>query len=199
VALADDPGPEFYLSDAQEPQSKMTLLARVSAGGSGFVDAARARIWTIDPNLPVSNVRPLNDILEANLSLYRGIIWVMGAFAIMAMLLMSLGVYAVVSYTTEQRRFEIGVRLALGAQHADVRRLVVCSGVGLGCAGVLLGVSGAYALARFASNMLYEVTPADPITYAGLALLLLAITIAAAWAPARRAQRVDPLTVLRVE
>ena len=124
---------------------------------------------------------------------------VMGAFAAIALVLMTLGVYAVVSYTTAQRTYEIGVRMALGAQRRDIRRLVVANGVGLTAAGIAIGLGGAYALARFASNMLYEVTPSDPFTYAALATLVLGITMVATWAPARRAQRVDPVTVLRNE
>jgi putative ABC transport system permease protein len=198
-SLAEPAAPEFFLSDAQEPQSKMTVLARLTTGADAFPAAARARIWSIDPDLPVSNVRTLAAIVDRNFTRYRSIIALLGAFAAVAVILMALGVYAVVSYATAQRTFEIGVRLALGAQRRDVRRLVVTSGVGLGVAGILLGVSGAYALARFASNMLYEVRPSDPFTYAALATLLLAITVAATWAPARRAQRVDPITVLRNE
>jgi putative ABC transport system permease protein len=195
-ALADEAGPEFYLSHAQEPQGKMTLLVRSSAD-VGLPAALRARIWSIDRDLPASNIRTLADIVDANLALYRSITSLMGAFAVMALVLMTFGVYAVVSYMTAQRTFEIGVRLALGAQRRDIRRLVVVNGVGLSMAGIAIGLGGAYALARFASNMLYEVAPADPFTYAALSALVLGMTIVATWAPARRAQRVDPVTVLR--
>ena len=196
-ALADEPGPEFYLSQAQEPQGKMTLLVKADGGGSGLPAALRAQIWSIDRDLPASDIRTLSEIVDANLSLYRAITSLMGAFAAMALALMTLGVYAVVSYTTAQRTHEIGVRLALGAQRRDIRRLVVTNGVGLTVAGIAIGAAGAYALARFASNMLYEITPSDPLTYAALSTLVLAMTVMATWAPARRAQRVDPVTVLR--
>jgi putative ABC transport system permease protein len=123
----------------------------------------------------------------------------MGVFAVMALVLMTLGVYAVVSYTTAQRTYEIGVRMALGAQRQEIRRLVVLNGIALTAAGIALGLGGAYVLARLASNMLYEVTPWDPLTYGALASLVLFITVLATWGPARRAQRVDPVTVLRNE
>jgi putative ABC transport system permease protein len=198
-ALAEEAGPEFYLSHAQEPLSKMTVMVR-SYGTAGPLPAAlRATVWSIDRDLPVSNVRALADVVEANLSLFRAITALMGAFAAIALLLMTLGVYAVVSYTTAQRTYEIGVRMALGAQRRDIRRLVVANGVGLTAAGIAIGLGGAYALARFASNMLYEVTPSDPLTYAALAALVLGITMLATWGPARRAQRVDPVSVLRNE
>jgi putative ABC transport system permease protein len=195
-ALAEEAGPEFYLSHAQEPQTKMTLLVQ-SRTAAGLPAALRAQIWSIDRDLPASNIRTLSDIVDGNLSLYRAITSLMGAFAAMALVLMTLGVYAVVSYMTAQRTYEIGVRLALGAQRRDIRRLVVVNGVGLTTLGILIGVAGAYALARFASNMLYDVTPSDPFTYAALSTLVLAMTMIATWGPARRAQRVDPVTVLR--
>ena len=198
-ALAEPPAPQFFLSDAQEPQSKMALLARVTGGGDGFAAAARARIWSIDPQLPVSNTRTLAQIVEGNLALYRSVIALMGVFAVVAMALMALGVYAVVTYAAQQRTFEIGVRLALGAQRRDVRRIVVTSGAGLGATGILVGLAGAYALARFSSSMLYGVTAADPFTYAALSALILALSVAATWLPAHRAQRVDPVAVLRNE
>jgi putative ABC transport system permease protein len=195
-ALADEAGPEFYLSAAQEPQDKMTLLVKAE-GGTGLAAALRSQIWSIDRDLPASNIRTLADIVEGNLSLYRAITSLMGAFAAMALVLMTLGVYAVVSYMTSQRTYEIGVRLALGAQRADIRRMVVVNGMGPTAGGIAIGLAGAYALARFASNMLYEVTASDPLTHAALSALVLAMTMIATWAPARRAQRVDPVTVLR--
>jgi putative ABC transport system permease protein len=194
-ALADEPDPEFYLSLAQEPQAKITLLVHSTA--PALPAALRARIWSIDPDLPASSVRTLPEIMDSNLSLYRAITSLMGAFAAIALVLMTLGVYAVVSYMTSQRTYEIGVRLALGAQRGDIRRLVVVNGVGLTVAGIAIGLGGAYALARFSSNMLYEITPSDPFTYAALSALVLGMTIVATWAPARRAQRVDPVSVLR--
>jgi predicted permease len=198
-ALADAPGPEFYLSDAQEPQTKMTILVRAPQNMDAAAAAIRAQIWSIDPDLPVSNARTLASVVDGNLSLHRSMTSLMGAFAAIALLLMALGVYALVSYTTTQRTFEIGVRLALGAQRRDIRRLIVTSGAGLAATGIAAGLAGAYALARFVSNMLYEVTPSDPITYAALAALIVAITVLATWLPARRAQRVNPIAVLRTE
>lgn len=199
LALSDPPAPEFYLTDAQEPQSKMTILVRAPQSASQMAAAIRGAVWGIDRDLPVSNAQTLTAIVDGNLALYRSITSVMSGFAAVALLLMVLGVYAVVSYTTAQRSFEIGVRLALGAQRRDIRRLVVNNGVALASAGIAGGAAGAYGLARFASSMLYEVTPSDPLTYATLATLILGITMAATWLPARRAQRVNPVTVLRAE
>jgi putative ABC transport system permease protein len=198
-ALSDAPGPEFYLSDVQEPQSRMTLLVRGADATEALPAAMRSRIQAIDRDLPVGAVRMLADIVDGNLALYRALTSLLAAFAALALLLMALGIYAVVSFATAQRRFEIGVRLALGAQRRDIRRLVVSNGVALAAAGLAAGFAGAYPVARFASTMLYEITPGDPMTYASLAGLILAVTLAAAWLPAHRAQRVDPVTVLRAE
>lgn len=198
-ALANDPRPEFYLTHTQEPQATMTLLVRAPGDLASLPPALRSTIWSIDRDLPASNMRTLAEIVDGNLALYRAIASLMGGFAVIALALMTLGVYAVVSYSTAQRTYEIGVRLALGAQRRDIRRLVVLNGVGLTVAGIAIGAAGAYALARFASTLLYEITPSDPLTYAALSTLVLAMTMIATWAPARRAQRVDPVTVLRNE
>jgi putative ABC transport system permease protein len=120
-------------------------------------------------------------------------------FALIALVLTTLGIYAVISYTTAQRTYEIGVRLALGAQRRDIRHMVVVNGIGLTLAGIAAGIGGAYALAHYASQLLYEVQPSDPFTYAALSTVVLAIAMMATWLPARRAQRVDPVTVLRNE
>ena len=198
-ALADAPGPEFYLTVGQEPQSNVTLLVRGQDAGQTLPAAIRSQIWAIDRDLPVSNIRSLDGIVEGNLALYRALTSLLAAFAGAAVVLMALGVYAVVSFATAQRRFEIGVRLALGAQRGDIRRLVVANGVGLAAAGLIGGFALAYPLARVARTMLYEITPGDPVTYIGLAALILGVTVAATWLPARRAQRVDPVAVLRAE
>jgi putative ABC transport system permease protein len=196
-ALSEEAGAEFYLSHAQEPLSKMTVMVRVHRSAGALPAALRATVWSIDRDLPVSNVRALADVVAANLSLFRAITALMGAFAALALFLMTIGVYAVVSYTTAQRTYEIGIRLALGAQRREIRRLIVVNGIGLSALGIVIGVGGAYVLARFASTMLFEVTPSDPLTYGALAALVLGITMVATWAPARRAQRLDPVTVLR--
>jgi len=198
-ALADEPWPEFYLTHTQEPQARMTLLLRAPGGLTSLPAPLRSAIWSIDRDVPVAGVRTLAEIVDGNLALFRAIVWLMGAFAFVALALMALGVYAVVSYTAAQRTYEIGVRLALGAQRGDIRRLVLVNGAGLALLGIALGLGGAYTLARLSSSMLYQIEPGDPLTYALLSALVLAITVAATWPPARRAQRVDPLTVLRTE
>ena len=198
-ALADAAGPEFYLSAAQEPQSKLTLLVRAADVTQALPATIRSQVWAIDRDLPVSNIRTLGEIVDGNLALYRALTSLLSGFAALALLLMALGVYAVVAFATAQRTFEIGVRLALGAQRRDIRRLIVGNGLALAAGGLIAGFAGAYPIARFASTMLYEITPGDPLTYAALAALILGVSGAATWLPAYRAQRVDPVRVLRTE
>jgi len=147
----------------------------------------------------VGRVRALAEILDANLALHRAIALLLGGFGACALLLMTVGVYAVVSYSAAQRSYEIGLRVALGAQRHDIGRLIVLNGAGLAVTGLALGLGGAYALGRFAAKLLYEVKPTDPLTYVGLSALVLSIAVIASWIPARRAQRVDPVAVLRNE
>jgi putative ABC transport system permease protein len=203
-ALSDAPVPEFYLSADQEPQTRMTLLiaSRTVAGRStesALPAAIRAQLAALDRDLPVGRVRTLADILDTNLALHRAITLLLAAFGAMALLLMTVGVYAVVSYSAAQRAYEIGVRVALGAQRRDIRRLIVLNGAGLAANGIAVGLGGAYALGRFAANLLYEVKPTDPLTYVVLSALVLSIAMIASWLPSRRAQRVDPVAVLRNE
>jgi putative ABC transport system permease protein len=196
--LADEPVAEFYLSDLQEPQSQMTLLIR-TAGGQPLVPAIRDRIAHVDPRLPIASVRTMDEIVDTNLLIHRFLSTLMSGFAATTLLLMIAGVYCVMSYSATQRRHEIGVRMALGASRIDVGRLIVARTLLLCAAGAALGAACGYALARSSSALLYEIGPADPATYSGLVLLVLAVALVASWIPARRAMRVDPAAVLRRE
>ena len=198
AALSDEPVAEFYLSDLQEPQSRMTLLVR-SSEGDRTLPAVRAQIAGLDSKLPIASVRTLSEVIDTNLALHRFISTVMGGFAAIALLLMVAGVYCVISYATAQRTQEIGIRMALGATRIDIGRLVARSGLALCVIGAAIGAAGGYALGRSASTMLYEIEPADPSTYGTLVATVLAIAALASWIPARRAMRVDPAAVLRSE
>ena len=198
-SLADEAGPEFYLSENQEPWSRVTLLVRTDMPPKDIAAAIRTVIWSVDRNLPTSQVTSLEEVIERNVLVYRLLTWLLGAFAVMGLVLMTLGVYGVVSYATTQRFHEIGVRMALGAERRDIRRLIVVNGLWLAVTGIAIGMGGAYALGRFTSNLLYDIQPGDPSTYAGLVVLVTATTVLASWIPARRAQRVDPASVLRSE
>ena len=170
AALSDEPVAEFYLSDLQEPQSRMTLLIR-SQNANAALPAIRAQIAALDSKLPIVSVRPLAEVVDRNLAPHRFISTVMGGFAVIALLLMVAGVYCVISYTTAQRSQEIGIRMALGATRLDIGRLVARSGILLCVAGATLGVAGGYALGRSASTLLYGIEAADPSTYVSLVVV----------------------------
>ncbi len=198
AALSDEPVAEFYLSDLQEPQSRMTILIR-SPTGNAALPAIRAQIAALDSKLPIASVRPLAEVVDRNLAPHRFISTVMGGFAVIALLLMVAGVYCVISYTAAQRSQEIGIRMALGATKFDIGRLIARSGILLCIVGATLGLAGGYALGRSASTLLYGIEAADPSTYGALVVAVLAIAAIASWVPARRAMRVDPTMVLRAE
>jgi putative ABC transport system permease protein len=149
--------------------------------------------------LPVTQVMTMDDLLSGSVSPRRFSAVLIGIFAGLALLLAAVGIYGVMSYVVGQRTHEIGIRMALGAQRGDVRRLVVNRGVKLAATGVAIGLAGALALTRFLSSLLFGVKPADPFTFAGVALLLAGVAVLACYVPARRAMRVDPIVALRYE
>ncbi|HEY0003691.1 MAG TPA: FtsX-like permease family protein, partial [Pyrinomonadaceae bacterium] len=137
--------------------------------------------------------------LDRNVAPKRLVMWLMASFAALALLLTAIGLYGVISYTVSQRTQEIGVRMALGAQRSDVLKLVVRQGMRLTFIGLLLGVFAAFALTRVMSSLLFGVSATDPLTYAGVALLLALVSLVACFIPARRATRIDPIVALRYE
>jgi putative ABC transport system permease protein len=186
-----------YFSLAQRPTP--TSFAVIDAAGdpAALAAAARATARAIDPELPVYDVRTLENRLGDSLGRRRVAMWLLVAFGSLALLLSAVGVYGVLAYDVSQRRHEIGIRMALGAGRGRVLQMVIASGVTLTIAGVGVGVVIAAIAARAASGLLFGVSPYDPITYVGLAALLIATAIGAAYFPARRATAVDPMVALR--
>ncbi|MGH9935870.1 MAG: ABC transporter permease [Blastocatellia bacterium] len=177
----------------------MNLTIRATGDPLGLAAAVRRETLAIDPDQPIAAVRTMEQVLSESVAAPRYRTWLLGLFAVVALILAGVGIYGVTSYTVAQRTREIGVRVALGAQTADVLKLVIGQGIKLTLAGVLLGLGGALALTRLVKTMLFGVSATDPLTFAVIALLLTVVTLLACWIPARRATKVDPMIALRYE
>jgi len=169
------------------------------AGNQGFVEEIRQAVWSVNSNLPVASVQTMQDVYDKSVARTSFTLVMLGIAGAMSIALGVIGIYGVLSYTVSQRRREIGIRLALGAQRENVLGMVLESGARMALAGVAIGVVVALALTRLMSSLLFGVSAHDPLTYSLVALLLFVVALAACWIPARRATRVDPMVALRYE
>lgn len=198
-SLASEGREAVYLPHISFPFAPQTFAARVGADPIGIVRAAEQQIQVIDPDVPLADVRLMADYVDDALAQPRFTLALIVAFAVLALILASIGLYGVIAVSVRQRTQEIGVRMAFGAQQANIRRLVVGQGIALVSAGVAVGLVASLAFNQLAASLLFDVTAADPITFVGVSLLLLIVAAAASYLPARRAMRVDPLEALRGE
>jgi len=196
--LNTPPNPEMYLSQLQEPQSAMAVMARTSGDPLQLAAAARGQVKAIDKDLPVT-VTTMDQIFSASLGGQRFNTLLLGIFASVALLLAMIGVFGVINYSVAQRTHEIGIRIALGAQRRDVFKLVIGQGLMLALVGVAVGTAGALALTSLITGLLYGVSPTDAPTFVFVSLMVTAVAFVASYVPARRATRVDPLIALRYE
>ena len=193
---------EFYVPYMQERRSFMAprdLVVRTKADPAVIASAVRKAVWSVDKDQPVSNVRTVNEVFSAAISQERFQALMLGLSAALALVLACVGLYGVISYSVVQRTHEIGVRMALGAQPVDVLSLVIRQGMSLTFAGLILGIVAGTFVTRVLTDMLFGVTPRDPLTFAGVPVLLLIVAFLACYIPARRATRIDPLIALRYE
>ncbi len=198
-SLSQAAPPHFYSSLAQDPQDDLVLFVRAASHPAALAAAARDALRAVDPMLPVSQIQTLDEVVNASLSERRFTIMLLGCFAGSALLLSCVGLYGAVAGVTGRRRREMGVRLALGAVKGDVFRLVVRHGLKLALAGLAAGFLAALPLGRAMRSLLFETAPDDPLTFAGVAALLLVVTVLACWLPARRAANFDPVELLKSE
>ncbi len=199
VSLNADDSEEMYIPLTQGPWTNVTLLVRSESNPRPLIAAVREKVSETDPNLPVSGILPMDDVLSASVAQPRLIMQFLGVFAGFALLLAAIGIYGVMAYTVSTRKQEMGIRVALGATPADILRLVVGQGMRMTLLGVAIGVAISLALTRLLSSLLFGVQSTDPLAFTAAALLLMATALLASYLPARRATRVDPIVVLRYE
>jgi putative ABC transport system permease protein len=191
--------PQIYFSHAQTPSHDMSLIVRAATNPLGLVGAVKHEVFALDPAQPVFDVRPLEQLVSQSIAPRRFAMLLLGIFSALAVLLAIVGIYGVISYSVSRRTHEIGVRMALGAQHSDVARLVIRQGMILTLTGLALGLAGSVALSRLIATQLYQVTATDPLTYGIVMLVIGTVALIACVVPARRATKVDPMEALRYE
>ncbi len=197
--LDSSPKPDWYLPQSQSPARTMTLFVRTKLDPASLTTAVRQEVRAIDPAQPLTNVSTMNEIVASSIAPRRFSMLLLTVFAAAALLLATTGVYSVMAYAVSERTREVGIRIALGAERADVIRLILKQGLTLTLIGVAAGLVGAFAAARAITNLLYGVKATDPLTFLTIALLLMFVALLACYLPARRAAKVDPVIALRHE
>ena len=198
-SLREPSPPTYYLPNIFDPGHDATFALRTVSAPGAMAASLRQVTQEIDPTIRVRDVRSLNDVVNTSLHQERVLAQLGGFLSSFALALACLGLYGVLSFSVAQRTREIGVRMALGAQRKDVLSLVIGRGLKLALLGLALGLITALAVTRFVSSLLYGVTATDTVTFVGVSLLLLLVAMLASWLPARRATKLDPMTVLRHE
>ena len=188
-----------YMPQSQLPIGNITLVARTSGDPSVLTRPLAETLRSIDSDLPAYNVKTVQEYLDGTIAIPRFNTVLLAIFAGLALLLTSIGLYGVISYSVAQRTHEIGIRMALGAQPGDMLHLVIGQGIRLALYGIGLGLVAAFAFTHFLSSLLFGVTATDPVSFAAVVIALLSVVLVACYVPARRAMRVDPMVALRYE
>ncbi len=198
LGLGSAPQPEIFLNSMQPgpPWQWLTLVVRMAPERAAALKNAG---WSVDRDVPITQVRTLDEVLSASLAEPRVYTLLLGVFAALALILAAIGLYGVVSYTVTQRTSEMGVRLALGAERSALVRLVLRQGLSLTLIGTGIGLVAALAVAQLLTRLSPEIQPGDPLTLSAVSALLLGVAFMAAYLPARRASRVDPTVALRYD
>jgi len=189
----------FWGQDLRAPRGQIFAIRSTRAGSAGFLSEVRQAVWSVNPDLPLANVRTVEEVYGKSMARTSFTLVMLGIAAGMALLLGLVGIYGVVSYTVSQRTREIGIRVALGAPPQAVRQIFVRQGLVLTAVGVACGIAAAAVLTRLIKALLFEVSPLDPLTYLAVSVALAAAALLASYVPARRATTIEPVEALRVE
>jgi predicted permease len=198
-SLDSDPRIAFYLPQTQYPSRAMTVVMRSQGDPSALSPSIKKELRGIDPDLPMYSVRTMDDRVQESLARRRFSMLLLGIFAGVALVLATIGIYGVMAYLVNQGTREIGIRMAIGATQREIERLVVFQGMTLAVAGVGIGLAAAFVFARLMRSLLFGISTADPVTFAGISLLLTFVALLVTYIPARRAARIDPILCLRAE
>ncbi len=199
--ITETPGPEYYVPAAQSSAdvTAPVFLVKASESPLQILGAVKQQIWSVDKEAAIGRVQTMSTVVAREQAGQRFRALLFGTFAALGLLLAIVGNYGVISYSVNQRIHEIGIRMAMGAQPADVLRMVLRDGAILAGVGIVIGIGGALALTRLMRSFLFEISPTDPVTFAGVAITLALVALLACYIPARRAMRVDPNVALRHE
>ena len=191
--------PALWMPHQQQTERNLLIAVRSASDPAQLANQFRLAVRQLDPQLAVADLRLMDQIADAALSTQRFSLFLIGLFALIALILATFGMYGVISYSVNQRMHEFGLRMALGAKPWDLLRLILGQGMALSIAGAAIGLICAAALTRLLGTLLYGVKPTDPVTFGAVALLALATTTLACYLPARRAASADPMHSLRSE
>ena len=194
-----EPSPEVYLPLSQSPSGSITLVVKTAGDPMLLIKAVQEAIWATEPTQTIWASRPMTDLLGDWTRQRRFNTALLVAFAALALSLTAIGVYGLMSFSVEQRVNELGIRRALGGNASDIMALVLRRGLTLALSGAALGLMGSVVLTRLLRGMLFDVDPFDPLTFGALSVFVVAVAMLAAFLPARRATRVDPMVALRAE
>ena len=195
----DDTKGTYYYCTFQEPERMTGVVVRTRPGTPNPARAIREAVRALDPSLPVDRQLSMDTLVANSLAARRFVMQLLAFFAAVALLTAALGLYGVVSYAVTQRTQEIGVRMALGAGHRAVLQLIMGQGLRMAAVGVAIGLVAATSASLLLRSLLFNVSPIDPVTFGAMVVILIGATLVAAYLPARRASRVDPLVALRYE
>jgi putative ABC transport system permease protein len=199
TGLDVDARPEVFMPLAQIQYGSMTFVVQTSMDPATAIPALKARIWELDPTLPLYSTATLDSLVWQSHAPRRFVMQIVTSLSTLAFVLAALGIYGTLSFSTTQRTREIGVRIAIGGSRDSIMRMVIREGMRLVAIGVVIGLAAALVLSRGIATLLYGVSPTDPMTLGGTTVLLLAVALLACYLPARRATKIDPLAALRAQ